>query len=148
MEKIDQALQERVWQRVSGGRDNEDMELLDLIGQEWTDAVTYLALSRKVSGRSSMILRRLYEEEQTHTACLKGIYALVTGQKPVLPPPPQIREPISAALRRCYGREMQCLARYESRSSHPEYGAVFAKLAQQEQAHCKMILELIGMIDG
>lgn len=146
MEKIDKALQQRVWERVKGEQSSEDAQLLDLIAQEWTDAATYLTLSRKVTGKASILLRRLYEEEQTHAACLKGIYTLVTGQKPSLPPPPQVSEPITATLRRCYGREMQCLARYESRSAHPEYGAVFSKLAQQEQVHCKTVLELIGMI--
>lgn len=147
MEKIDKAMQERVWERVKGSQNSEDTELLDLIAQEWTDAATYLTLSRRVSGKASLILRRLYEEEQTHTACLKGIYTLITGQKPSLPPLPQTREPISATLRRCYGREMQCLARYESRRGHPEYGSVFARLAQQEQEHCRAVLELIGILN-
>jgi len=48
------------------------------------------------------------------------------------------------ALRSCYGREMHCLARYEQHADHPEFGAVFARLAQEEREHCLKLLELLG----
>ena len=54
------------------------------------------------------------------------------------------KAPVSTMLRRCYGREMRCLAQYEARANHPEYGPVFARLAEQEREHCRLILELIG----
>ena len=56
---------------------------------------------------------------------------------------PELADP-EALLRRCYGREMQCLAKYEARSSDPEFGVVFARLAEQERRHCHMVLELLG----
>jgi len=51
------------------------------------------------------------------------------------------------ALRRCYGREMRCLAAYEARSGDSEYGPVFVQMAQQEREHCKNILHLLGKLD-
>ena len=78
-------------------------------------------------------------------ACLKGIYALQGTGKPDIPaPPPVDKAPVSVILRRCYGREMRCLAQYEQRSGDPEYGQVFARLAAQERDHCRLVLELLG----
>ncbi len=138
----------RVWQRV-----HESTSPLDNAGQlpaliigEWTDAVTYLQLSRRYQGREAQLLRRLFEEEQSHAACLKGIYTLLTGEQVNHPSPPPPQEPTEVILRRCYGREMQCLAAYEQRTSSPEYGPVFKRLAQQEWEHCRTILELLGKL--
>ena len=148
METIDPAKAARVWQRVTGDTPPENREkgLLALIAQEWTDAATYLQLSRRISGRDSVLLRKMYEQEQAHTACLKGIYTLITGTHPTVRPIPAPHEPPEAALRRCYGREMQCLAQYEARSGDLEYGQVFSRLADQERAHCHLILEIIGRL--
>ena len=80
-------------------------------------------------------------------ACLKGIYTLQGSGRPDIPsPPPLDKTPVSVMLRRCYGREMRCLAQYESRASDPEYGQVFARMAQQEREHCRQILELLGSL--
>ena len=146
METIDPAKAARVWQRVQGepSRENPARGLPELIAEEWTDAATYLQLSRCFHGKESATLRRMFEEEQAHTACLKGIYTLITGTHPAVhtaPPPPEDPE---KTLRRCYGREMRCLVRYESRSDDPEYGQVFARLADQEREHCRLVLELLG----
>ena len=80
-------------------------------------------------------------------ACLKGIYTLQGNGRPDVPsPPPVDRAPIGTLLRRCYGREMRCLAQYESRMNHPEYGQIFARMAQQEREHCRLLLELLGSL--
>ena len=90
------------------------------------------------------ILRRLSEQEQAHTACLKGIYTLITGSHPTVRTIAPSQDPPEMILRRCYGQEMHSLAQYEARSGDPEYGQVFARLAEQEREHCRIILELIG----
>ncbi len=146
MEKIDPAKAARVWQRVQGSAPVEAKEqgLQELIVHEWTDAATYLLLSRRFQGKNSTILRKMFQDEQAHTACLKGIYTLITGNHPVLKALPPKQEDTELILRRCYGREMQCLAQYEARSNDPEYGQVFTRLAQQEREHCRLILELLG----
>ena len=144
METIDKAAAARVWQRVKGEPESKEKGLLALIAQEWTDAATYLQLSRRMTGKDSAVLRKMYEQEQSHTACLKGIYTLITGMHPTVRSLPVSQGDIETVLRRCYGREMQCLAQYEARRSDPEYGQVFARLADQEREHCRLLLELLG----
>lgn len=146
MDTIDPATAARVWQRVQGTADQADpaQGLSELIAQEWTDAANYLYLSRRLSGKDSAMARRLFEEEQSHTACLKGIYTLITGHRPAVKAIPPAQEEPEALLRRCYGREMRCLAQYEARTGHPEYGQVFARLAEQEREHCRLVLQILG----
>ena len=146
MENYDQEAAARVWQRVQGKTaQNADLDNLpEMIAGEWWDAATYLRLSRQFSGKEAGVLRKMFEEEQSHAACLKGIYTLLTGQQLVTQTPAPRQEPVSATLRRCYGREMQCLAQYEKWSDHREYGPVFLRLAQQERAHCAALLEILG----
>lgn len=148
METYDAEKAARVWQRVHTTAQPAEhaAELPALIAGEWADAATYLHLSRRYQGRESAILRRMFEEEQSHAACLKGIYTLLTGEHTVTRTPPPTQEPLEVTLRRCYGREMQCLAQYEQRQTHREYGPVFVRLAEQEREHCRMILELLGKL--
>ena len=144
MNTIDPQKAARVWQRVQGAAQPSDRELLTMISTEWTNATTYLQLSRQLSGKDSAALRRLYEAEQAHTACLKGIYTLITGTRPAVKATPLTGADPEALLRRCYGRQMQSLADYEARIEDKEYGPVFARLAEQEKDHCRTILEIIG----
>jgi len=148
MNGYDPKMAARVWQRVQKAPDpapNPD-QLLTLIAQEWTDAATYLSLSRRTQGKSSNLLYQLYQEEQAHVACLKGIYMLLTGNRPNVHSTPPERESLDRMLRRCYGREMQSLAQYEARSADPEYGQIFTRLAAQEREHCRMLLEILGSL--
>ena len=133
-----------IWKRVQGVPEPDAHSLLGLIQEEWTDSALYIQLSRLIQGSSGRKLRQMAEQEQTHAACLTGIYTLITGSRPAVPAGPVKIGSIPAALRSCYGREMRCLARYEQRTADTEYGKVFAKLAQQEQEHCRLILEIIG----
>lgn len=148
METYDKAKAARVWQRVQGeAATNPTQGLSGLIAEEWADAATYLALSRRVQGNAAAILRKIGQEEQAHMACLKGIYTLQGTGRPDIPsPPPPDKAPIATILRRCYGREMRCLAQYEARSSDPDYGPIFARMVQQEREHCRQILELLGSL--
>lgn len=149
MQSIDPAKAERVWQRVKGDTPpaSPEIGLTELIAQEWTDGAVYLQLARRFQGKDSAILRKMHEEEQAHMACLKGIYTLITGRRPTVKAVPPAQGDPEQILRRAYGREMQSLARYEARSGDPEYGQVFARMAQQEREHCRMILELLGRLN-
>ena len=148
METFDKAKAARVWQRVQGDTaTNPARGLQGLIAEEWADAAIYLSLSKRVQGNAANILRKIGQEEQAHMACLKGIYTLQGTGRPDIPaPPPVDRAPVSVMLRRCYGREMRCLAQYESRANDPEYGQIYARMAQQEREHCRQILELLGSL--
>ena len=146
METLDPNVAERVWQRVHNRDTSQDLAaaLLGMITAERNDGTVYLQLSRKYQGRESAMLRRLFEEEQSHTACLKGIYMLLTGQKPAIQALKPASESIETTLRKCYGREMRCLAQYEQWSTHREYGPVFSRMAEQEREHCRILLQLLG----
>ncbi len=146
MQSYDNQMAQRVWQRVRGNEvpEHDAAALAVMIAGEWADATTYLHLSRKFQNREAAMLRQLFEQEQSHCACLKGIYTLLTSQRISTQTVPAPQEPVEVTLRRCYGREMQCLAQYEQWASHREYGIVFSRLAQQEQEHCRILLELLG----
>lgn len=154
MQTYDPQKAARVWQRVQQSAPTNipavsatDTEALQqMILQEWTDAATYLHLSRRLNGAHRAALYRMFQEEQTHAACLKGIYTLTTGSHPKVRTMPLEQENTVVILRRCYGREMRALAQYEQRSNDPDYGHIFARLAAQEREHCKMILQLLGSI--
>ncbi len=145
MAQINQVQAQRVWQRVRGTEPSSTEEnLAALIAAEWEDAATYLQLSRKLTGKESAILHKMCEQEQAHCSCLKGIYTITTGTTPTLPKPQPVHGHICEILRSCYGREMRALNAYDTRSQDPEYGHVFARLREQEQEHCRLILQLIG----
>lgn len=146
METYDPQMAARVWARVQGHGDPDAHGLLGLIQEEFTDAALYLQLSRLLQGKAGVKLRQMAEQEQTHAACLKGIYTLITGSRPATTAAPPHISSVPATLRMCYGREMRCLAQYEQRAGDPEYGKVFSKLAQQEQEHCRILLEVIGSV--
>ena len=148
METYDKAKAARVWQRVQGeNAANPTQGLTGMIAEELSDSAIYQALSRRIPGNAGAVLRKLAQEELSHAACLKGIYTLQGTGRPSLPPPPPVdNAPVQMLLRRCYGREMRCLAQYESRSGDPEYGQIYARMAQQEREHCRQILEILGSL--
>lgn len=148
MDTVDAEKAARVWQRVHADTpvQNPANGLLELIAQEWTSAATYLQLSRRFQGKERAMLRNMAQQKQSHTACLKGIYTLITGAPPVVRAGKTAQDSTDAILRRCYGAEMRCLARYEERASDPEYGQAFSRLAAREREHCMLILEFLGKL--
>lgn len=145
MEQFNQVQAQRVWQRVRGeGCAAPEPDLAALIRAEWEDAALYLQLSKKFPGQEGAVLRRMQEQEQSHCACLRGIYTVTTATPQPLTPPAPVHGSVQQLLRQCYGREMRAISAYDSRSGDPQYGHVFARLRDQEQEHCRMILQLIG----
>ena len=146
METYDPALATRVWKRVTGDTPPQTTspDLQTLIEEELADAAAYLHLSRFFNSHYSHVLRHMHQQEQSHAACLKGIYRMITGKRctPRLPKP--IREKPSVTLQRCYDREMRCATRYTASASDPRFGLTYARMAQQEQEHAKFLLELMG----
>lgn len=149
MNGINSQMAARVWERVHAvpqEGQNPGQALPVLIAAEWAAAATYLHLSRRFQGKESRMLRQMFQEEQSHAACLRGIYTLITGQHASVKAPPIPQDNTQAILRRCYGEEMRSLAEYEQWSAHREYGPVFARLAQQERDHCRILLEILGSL--
>lgn len=144
MQTIDPQKAARVWDRVQG---NGADYLPELIGLEWLDAITYMTLSRRFQGRDSLLLRQLAQQEQDHAACLRGIYTLLTGSRPVVSTPVVPKEDTEKLLRRSYGSHMHRLARYEARAGDKEHGPVFSRLAEQEREQCQKLLALLGRLN-
>jgi len=144
MQTYDPQKAARVWNRVRGQEDRENLP--ELIALEWLDAVTYLVLSRRFQGRDSQLLRQLAQQEQDHAACLRGLYTLQNGSRPAVSTPPTPTENTEILLRRSYGSHMHRLARYEAKADDPEYGQVFKRLAEQEREQCQQILALLGRL--
>jgi rubrerythrin len=151
METIDARKAERVWQRVQESKpataSDRWADLKELIANEWESAATYQQLSRKLPPKEGQILMRLAREEHAHGAALRGMYALVNGEKCPVHRGTLPQEPIATTLRRCYGLEMRSLKAYEAKSNDPEYGHVFSRIAQQEREHCMALLEVLGALE-
>lgn len=148
MELYDRTKAAEVWQRVNtaSAPPTLDTEIPLWITEETADAHTYAVLSRRMPGAISQRLRVLSQQEQAHAACLRGISTLIHDAPPEIAT--TVKEPSDflIALRTCYGHAMRRLARYEAFRTDPEYGPVFERLSQQEQEHCREILELIGLL--
>ena len=149
MEQINQVQAQQIWQRVRAAGASAPRDTLEtLIREERELAAVYLRLSRKFTGREYAVLRRMFEQEQSHCSCLRGIYTLTTGKKPECAASKPAHGSVEQVLRECYGREMRALSAYEARSADPQYGHVFAELKTQDQDHCRIILQLIGSLPG
>ena len=148
MKNIDAKTAAMVWDRVQNAAvpTGDAPAILNLIEEELVDAAAYLRLARKLPPPQAVIARQLAQQEQSHAVCLKGIYTLITGRKAMVPQPALSDDPPEVVLRRCYGREMRCLAQYEARQTDAQYGHVFRSLARQEQEHCHRILEILGAL--
>lgn len=148
MKPYDPKAAAKVWDRVQNAAPpgGDAQTVLNLIAEEMVDAASYQRLARRLPPPQAAIARTLMQQEQSHISCLKGIYTLITGEKPLVPPPSVAEDPPEIILRRCYGREMRCLSQYESRMGDPQYGHIFRSLARQEQEHCHRILEILGTL--
>ena len=148
MKSYDPKTAARVWDRVQNTvvPAGDAQTVLNLIAEEMLDAAAYQRLAKRLPPPQAAIARQISMQEQSHISCLKGIYTLITGQKPLVPPPTVTDDPPDIVLRRCYGREMRCLSQYESRMGDPQYGHIFRGLARQEQEHCHRILEILGTL--
>lgn len=150
MNQIDQQKAARVWQRVQENRPVPKPDRLEnlqeLIMNEWIAAATYAQLARQLPQKESAVLQRLSREEHGHGNCLRGMYSLVNGEKCPVHNQQIAREPVERTLRRCYGLEMRSLKEYEAKCDDPEYGHIFARLADQEREHCMALLAVIGSL--
>ena len=152
LEKIDPKKAAAVWQRVHNSTPPSPSvppspsapPLPAMIHDELVNGTAYRHLSRQLSGASAGMLQQLSRQAFSRAACLKGMYRMLSGTPATVALPTYTPQDPHTTLRRCYGREMQCLARYEAHSADPEYGRVFAQLAAQGQSHCGQLLEILG----
>lgn len=148
MKSYDANAAARVWDRVQSTAlpPGDAPLILNLIAEAQLDAVCYRQLSKALPPALSASIRQLAQQTQAQGSCLKGIYTMITGETPKLPPQKISADPPGILLRRCYGRQMRALSQYEARQSDPQYGHVFRSLARQSQEHCRKILETLGAL--
>lgn len=143
MESVDPQKANRVWQRVQGGFNAED--LIPLAAMEAGDAVVLNQLSQRFSGKDAVLLRQLSAQANSCSACLRGMYQLRTDHYlPQTSAADPAGENTQAVLRRCYGKALQRIASYEAQTGEPQFGFVFAQLAQQKKEVCQALLTLLG----
>lgn len=146
MEQFDKEKARRVWQRVQavGVVTEPELGVQALAGRESAESNTYIRLSRQLKGKDSQVLRQIAMEDRRHSEVLKGICRMTNDMPPVKTPPFPDSGNISQRLQLCYGRKLQLAAEYEKRAAHPRFGNIFEHMAQQEYAHCRTLLSLIG----
>ena len=145
----------RIWQRVQSGPAYEEGGMLPakidsnpniypLVSREIYGKVMLLQLVGRFSGRNGAVLRKMAKQEHSHAAILRGMCALKEEQVPTVPIPKQPALSTPALLRRCYSQVLQNLREYENRTDDPQFGDIFQKMAEQEKAHCRVLLALMG----
>ena len=147
MKNIDAKTAAMVWDRVQNTAvpAGDAPAILNLIEEELMDAAAYLRLARKLPPSQAAIARQLSQQEQAHAVCLKGIYTLITGRKAMVPQPMLSDDPPEVVLRRCYGREMRCLAQYEARHFGDFGGTGKIKITPVLRPGCHAYLLALGL---
>ena len=146
MERLDGAMEERVWQRVLGqpGPEPAGDDLRPLMQQVQEQMGGYKKLWSQASGRSRELLHRLQEGERENFACLKGIQILRHGPVTKSKPLPGVREPAGKILEWCYHRSRRLMGEYTARSAGSEFGAVFYVMAERQRMLCALAAEALG----
>lgn len=148
MEKIDTALAQRVWQRVQDPKAATGPDpgvLTAIIGEALADADACQRLARSIGGKGGRLLE-LSREDRAQAGCLRGICVLMLGKNPEVHIPAPEPAPAAAMLRQCYAHHLHRVREFDRNSSDPDFGPAFQKLAAEERAHCKTLLELMGSI--
>lgn len=143
---MDEDRQMKIWSSVKGTSESARKNLQPLLAAALTEAAVFGALLRRMPGASHPQLRQLREEELSHARCIQGIHMLAGGgilRAGVSEPEMQRPE---AALRRSYGKALQMARSYAQRQGDPEYGPVFRRMAEREEAHCVILAELMGIL--
>lgn len=130
MEELNES---RVWQRVRGTDQTEDLRRL-LVRQARL-RVVYRQMSRR-GGKWRLLL----EQKESQIACLRGLLRIRTGQGAACPRVGETSQDLTA----CFDEERGLLAELTRLSREEELGPVFAVLLREQQKHCRLLLELLG----
>lgn len=124
-----------VWQRVHAAPEAASLEqgrILALIPE--LHQCGYFCASHKELGAA---FRR-------QTSALRGIYALLTGEKCVLTPAPKSPGLTPAVLRKCYAAQLRALSEYQALCGSPDFGPALQALIPLAQSNCLTLLTLLG----
>lgn len=152
MDHVDNATMQRVWQRVKAPQTSVPVtadrvgELTERILEEWQTSRRYIALQGQQEFRNNPELKAMAEQKQNQLACLKGIYRLSANAQSKIPAVAPKQEPVAVQLRKCYGSLQRCGNFYASAAAHPEFGSIYALLAEQNRRQAFQILALLGSL--
>lgn len=139
----------KIWQRVQQANTpvSTSPDLCGCVARELDTAAIYARLSRRIPGKNGKMLAQFARREQSHAASIKGICAITYGKCPPIHTTPPEKAPVQILLRRCYGQTLQAIAEYEKLSAQGEYGNIFQKIINEEQAQLLFLLQLLGSVD-
>lgn len=139
MEAYNSQMAQRVWQRVRGAEE----PILSLLTMEAQTAAAYQQLTRRLP-KHRRLFEKLLQQTQHHMRCLRGIGYLTSGVRPAQLPLKPRQETAAGLMRSCYLQSLKTADAYTQQQENPEYGAVFAQLAQEKRQHCLLLLALLG----
>ena len=103
----------------------------------------YMGETEAAAALAQLGLDRAAQEARQDAACLRGLAKLT--EQPLPPTVPAGRTGKNSwDLRRLYGRSLQLQREYEAHADDPEYGRVFALLAQHKARRCVTLLSWLG----
>lgn len=147
MEKMNEARQRQVWQRVTAQK-NQSRELL----RPWLLAAVeasmeYRHLASGASGWRRETLLALGEGEADSAACLRAMM-LQASLRPPQTAPVSRPLPYAGALQLRLLRCREAYRNYAGMTPDPEYGPVFQRMADRQGAQMERLLLLLGRADG
>lgn len=137
MEYFDPKLEQRVWQRVQGGQ-NQQPSLAGWILETRQNAAALRQLPATDASR------RLVQLAAAQADCLTGIAVLWEQPIPDSWETVSKKERPDSILQRCAGCALRRASAYAQLSGPGEFGEIFADLAWQERLFCRLLLELSG----
>lgn len=138
-------VEDRVWQRVFSGPVESGEDLRPLMHSAAEVAMDYYHLLRSATGINRSALQQLYDRARVNLNCLRGLQSLRFGTAAKGTPLPATGESMGKILEKCYYRTRRAMMEYTARSAEPEFGAVFAVMADRERENAALIAELLGM---
>ncbi len=146
MQGYDPEKARRVWQRVQSGQEPPQLlqELGAMASERNSDALTYMTLSRYLTGKDSGTMRQLSQQTQTQAAVLRGICQMLSGARPVSQVTPPQESPLESRLRRCFIREKSCMEAFQKFTADAQFGFVFGDLSAQCRRQAAVLLEMLG----
>ena len=143
MEQYDARLAQRVWQRVRGEAAGMQGNVKSLLLTEAQLGGIFRQLSRTYA-EQKRLWQQLAGDVRRHMATLRGILYVSEGHRgDELPTKPRQEQP-EAMLRLCCAQCLKLEKEYRSCADDPEYGCVYAALADANRAQLAAVLEFIG----
>ena len=130
---MEELTEKRVWQRVRGETDPLQ-RVRGMLADQGALLGTYRVFSRRGGA-----WRRLYEQKEEQTACLRGVLRMMTGQCTARP-----RCGCLPDLAACFPPERRLLEELTELSREGEWAPLFGLLLDRQKSQCRLLLELLG----